>query len=194
MNTDLSSSVVLSPSSLMMRGLDELCHCLRQQHALDLEVYRSSHQEWKNRRLHQVLIPIECFSAFLFITGACFHFLSPLFLSELQLYLLLVGVIGWTMGIISIVIAPVDQYHPWTGIASFVFMIAAPWISFIVVKRCKQTGRLIVFAFVSWVLASSLQVAVGHWLWELKDPDVLNGDNQVSILSLTHSVQIAWSS
>jgi uncharacterized membrane protein YGL010W len=32
---------------------------IREQHAIDLVVYRNGHQDWTNRMLHWILIPIE---------------------------------------------------------------------------------------------------------------------------------------
>ncbi|CAB9526417.1 expressed unknown protein [Seminavis robusta] len=176
-----------------MVSLDGWCRALREQHEFDLQLYQSSHQEWKNRWLHRVLIPVECFSAFLFITVIC---QSTLPLSYLQLHVVLVLGVGFHMGLVSLVIGK----SPWSGLSSFGFMVAAPWISCILIqprankkddKRHKMTVAIVSLGM--WFIASSLQVAVGHWLWERNEPDVLSSD-QVSWLSLTHSVQIAWTS
>jgi hypothetical protein len=171
--------------------LEEYCRSIIEQHQFDLRLYQSSHQVLKNRWLHKLLIPIESFAAFLFVTAA---FRTILRLSHLQLHLLMVLCLGFTMGMISLAISPVS--HAWTGIATFVFMTASPWISCIVVKDQEnhhhKAWRTMAVALAAWILASSLQVTVGHWLWEDNQPDVLSS-GLVSWLSLTHSVQIAWS-
>jgi hypothetical protein len=170
--------------------MEELCRSLRQQHSFDLEVYQSSHQEWKNRRLHQILIPVECFSAVLFLTCICFRALP---LSEMQRNVLPVCINGWGMGMIALIISPAE--HPWTGIASFWFFFGSAWISCLLVTRYDPSlsMQIIWITFISWSLASFLQVVLGHWFWELNEPDVVNSD-RVSLLSLTHAVQVAWSS
>lgn len=183
----MSHSLLLLWSNLHS-SLEAACLALRHQHETDLTVYQSSHQDWKNRWLHNVLIPIECFSAFLLITGVSFRVLP---LSELQLNLLLVLLVGFSTGLISLVISPAN--HPWVGLASFGFMMASPWISCVITKRYNQSWRILAVSLLMWITASSLQVAVGHWLWEKNSPDVLSSD-EVSWLSLSHSVQIAWSS
>ena len=177
---------------LWSKTVEVTCLAWRQQHSLDLLLYQSSHQEWMNRWLHSILIPLECGSAFLFVAG-----ILRKYLSDLQLYLLLVGMIGFGMGMISLCIAP-SHDHPWAGIASFVFLVAAPWASCVAVQQPlfanhQQSWRVVGVALVMWIMASSLQVVVGHWLWEQNSPDVLSSSDQVSWLSLTHSVQIAWS-
>jgi uncharacterized membrane protein YGL010W len=40
---------------------------LREQHRYDLCLYRSAHKDWRNRLLHRILIPVECWSALLFL-------------------------------------------------------------------------------------------------------------------------------
>jgi uncharacterized membrane protein YGL010W len=150
--------------------LEQWCRSLIEQHQFDLRLYQSSHQELKNRWLHKLLIPVECFAAFLFVTAV---FRTILRISHVQLHLLMVTCLGFTMGMISLAISPVD--HTWTGISSFVFMTASPWISCILVKdkESHKGWRTMAVALVAWILASSLQVAVGHWLWEDNEPDVL---------------------
>lgn len=170
----------------------------RNQHSFDIDLYQSSHIEWKNQRLHKCMIPLETFSVILFVAAIlrqCFCW------SDLQLHLVLVGIVGFGMGMISLVIMD-PVHHPWAGIASFVFLVSAPWVSCawvvqqptpVSIKRCSKSPKSIaVIALTMWIVASSVQVVVGHWLWEQNSPDVLNS-NQVSWLSLTHSVQIAWS-
>jgi len=180
-----------SPSAL---SLEAIVLGLRQQHAFDLELYQTSHREWKNVWLHKALIPIETFSAVVFITTVWFHIFP---LSDLLLTLLLVSTLGFGIGLTSLMIATAN--HPWAGVASFVFWVTSSMLACVVSRQkgiSKDNAfvlRLLLASF-SWILASTLQVVIGHWLWELNDPDLLSSNNHVSWLSLVHSVQIAWSS
>ena len=143
------------------------------------------------------MIPLETFSVFLFIAALLRQWF---YWSDLQLHLVLVGIVGFGMGMISLIIMD-PVHHPLVGIASFVFMVVAPWVSCGLVDQqspisilpcSKSSKNIAVIALIMWIVASSLQVIVGHWLWEQNSPDVLSSD-QVSWLSLTYSVQIAWS-
>jgi uncharacterized membrane protein YGL010W len=170
--------------------LEQWCQSLIEQHQFDLRLYQSSHRELKNRWLHKLLIPVECFAAFLLVTAV---FRTILRLSHVQLHLLMVTCLGFTMGMISLAISPVS--HAGTGISCFVFMTASPWMSCILLKyqESHKGWRTMAVALAAWIMASSLQVAVGHWLWEDNKPDILSSFGKVSWLSLTHSVQVAWS-
>lgn len=121
--------MIIQLSKASMRYLQDACLAFREQHSIDLVVYKSSHKEWKNRWLHSCLIPIESFSAFLFVTAVC---LQTLPLSKLQLNLLLIVLVGFPMGMLSLVISHTD--HPYAGTAAFVILVACPWISCSVVK------------------------------------------------------------
>ena len=203
----------------------------RHQHALDLEVYQSSHQDWKNHWLHALLIPVEHLAAVVFVTGLLYCLIvglsrsrQPLLLPALFLHLIVIGGIGFGMGMICLVIAP--PHHPCTGMASFVYMVVSSVMACRLVtspechtglvmthwnnyynkapnnnqhylqhytQRILPCWRILLVAMAVWMLSSSLQVVVGHWIWEGNSPDVLNSDSHVSWLALTHSVQIAWS-
>lgn len=180
------------------------CDAWREQHSLDVDLYQSSHTEWKNQWLHQCLIPLESFSVVLIIAGVLRRWFQW---SALPLHVVLVGMVGFGMGLMSLAIADPER-HPWAGIASFLFWVAAPWASCTIVARPSPpspsfnnhfakswNNDIVLLAFVMWILASSLQVVLGHWLWEKNSPDVLNNahSDQISWLSLSHSVQIAWS-
>jgi len=112
------------------------------------------------------------------------------------LYLIMVGMVGLSMAMLSLIIAPVQ--HPWAGLASYLFWIFAPWLSCMLVKQMQRpktySTTVAMSTAIAWILASTLQVVLGHFLWEQNSPDVLNSNQHVSWLSFTHSVQIAWSS
>mmetsp|Transcript_66344 Transcript_66344/g.185482 ORF Transcript_66344/g.185482 Transcript_66344/m.185482 type:complete len:157 (+) Transcript_66344:208-678(+) len=147
---------------------------LNQQHQRDLKVYRSAHQDYRNRFLHWFMIPAECWSFFLLcmcIAPSYFCFL-----------------IGLGLGVLSVAIAT-DAVIGW---ACFFFHI-------FVVATCQSTAEAlgmintIILALSTWTIAWIFQVCVGHWIWEKNEPNIANR-HSVSVLSICQSVLIAWSS
>ena len=57
----------------MMKGITSIISSLIHQHAIDLYVYRAAHQQWANRVLHWILIPVETASFFLVLAIVAFH-------------------------------------------------------------------------------------------------------------------------
>lgn len=154
----------------MQRFLDEL----RRQHHVDLKIYRSAHQEWRNRMLHWLLIPIECGSA--------------LMLGAIVLPFELIALVGIGLGTMSLVLAESRV----VGCACWCFHALA-------LVACRQTllsvgtnGALFV-ALVAWTLSWALQVGIGHWILEKNQPNVADMGT-VSYLAMVQSVLIAWSS
>jgi hypothetical protein len=99
-------------------------------------------------------------------------------------------VIGWTTGLVSLAITGVDNLS--IGTASFVFHLAAVTVCDKLVCE-KGAWRAIAIAVCSWTIAWSLQVGIGHWMFENNQPNVANM-NEVSWLAMTQSVLITWSS
>lgn len=147
---------------------------LIQQHLLDLKIYRSSHREWRNRMLHRVMIPVECWSVIL--------------LSMIVLPSSIVAAAVIALGMLSLFIAT-DHWIGATCLVFHVFGVIACWV----LVQSQTTQLLISIGLLSWVLAWSMQVGVGHWLWERNQPNVGN-IQQVSYLAMCQSVLIAWSS
>ena len=66
-NHCLDEKDIQSGKSNEMTTMQKLVNRLRQQHVLDLEVYRSAHKDRRNRVLHWILIPVECWSLLAFL-------------------------------------------------------------------------------------------------------------------------------
>lgn len=170
-----------------------LLQSLSKQHEMDLEIYRRAHAEWRNRILHWILIPVETFSFLLFLAVAL-----SIGNRQQQKYggsnAFIMSAIGWTIGLVSLAIA--GQDHLFLGVASLIFHIVAVAICDKLVHE-KGPLKALIIGTVCWTLAWTLQVGVGHWIWERNQPNVANmnmQDNDVSWLSMTQSVLIAWSS
>lgn len=165
----------------LTRTMESVLKNMRQQHLIDLQVYRMAHLEWRNRALHWFLIPIECWSALL---------LSMALLSPLVTVLL-----GLVLGVLSLMIAT----DPVRGGCCLVFHVLAIALCFLVSDSIVETGHmsrrfwLCLIAAIFWIIAWVLQVGVGHWMWERNQPNVAN-INTVSYLAMCQSVLIAWSS
>lgn len=213
-------TTITTTTTRTMEWLQQICIDLRSQHLTDLQIYQSSHQEWKNRLLHQVLIPVECFAMILLLTVFVHEFLQVLLLTpststinaatatmmtmiNIVLYVTMVlSLGGGGLGMIALILSSVD-HHPWIGLLTYVYMVAATWISCFIVTNSNINNNnnnwysIGLIAIMIWIIASLFQVVVGHWIWEQNAPDILNQNDEhviISWLSLTHSVQIAWSS
>ena len=151
-----------------------LMSSLRRQHEFDLIVYRSAHQLWKNRVLHWVLIPVECWSLFL----VAYALLPP------WLPFLMATLLGMLASWIAV--------NPKIGCACLVFHVMVI-VSCSTTIRNLTTWETLSVASMAWIIAWALQVGVGHWLWENNDPNVANMTS-VSWLAMCQSVLIAWSS
>jgi uncharacterized membrane protein YGL010W len=171
-------------SNNIRTALESLC----KQHEIDLEIYRGAHTEWRNRILHWILIPVEAFSFLLFLTVALSIGTRR---QKDGLESLIMKAIGWTTGLVSLVITTgLDNLS--IGTASLFFHLAAVAVCD---KLVRENGpwKAIVIGASSWTIAWSLQVGVGHWILENNQPNVANM-NEVSWLAMTQSVLIAWSS
>ena len=147
---------------------------LQSRHRQDLKIYRQAHQEWKNRMLHIILIPAECWSALLL--GLL------IFPSSMILF------VGIALACLSLVLAT----NPTIGAATFLFHGSALWTGLAIVAS-RDLWEAWVICMSLWTIAWALQVVVGHCIWERNDPNVANLPS-VSILAMCQSVLIAWSS
>lgn len=147
---------------------------LRRQHESDLIFYRSAHQMWRNRVLHWILIPVECWSLFLVA-----YVLLPPWLPFLVATLL--GFIAWWIA-----------ENPTVGCACLVFHLFVIGSCTVTIQNLT-TWEALTVASIGWIFAWALQVGVGHWLWEKNDPNVAHIAS-VSWLAMCQSVLIAWSS
>lgn len=165
---------------------------LSKQHEIDLEIYQRAHTEWKNRLLHSILIPVEAFSFLLFLAVALSIVGTRRQTKDAgkRNKSLIMQAIGWTTGLVSLAITGFDNVS--IGTASLLFHLAAVAVCDKLVRE-KGTWRASVIAASSWTIAWSLQVGVGHWLFENNQPNIANM-NEVSWLAMTQSVLIAWSS
>jgi len=190
---------------------------LRDRHAADMDLYRAHHADSRNQILHRFMIPLETFS-FLLAFASLLESLGDgggnrnSAVDPSVNFLILVSCIGWTVGLISLLIAPAESR--WAGVASLVFHVASSRL----VRRFftdtatadlqlrpkqrigdrnatvrRMSSRPLLFVSVGlWVFAWLMQVVVGHWLWEGNQPNVANV-SEVSWLAMTQSVLIAWS-
>lgn len=96
---------------------------------------------------------------------------------------------GWTLGSVSWLLSP------WTIIgmacAFFHVLVCGCWARQCV-DRCGIWSTFKV-ALILWTVAWTDQVAIGHWLLEVNQPDVADMSN-VSWLAMTQSVLMAWKS
>jgi len=170
----------------MMFTIQSYLQSLREQHLKDLQIYRAQHTHLANRILHWILIPIETAAFWLWIAG----WLS---LSRRCARLSLVPSLLFGIGILAILMASPQQYG--VAIVCCLWHVAlAQWI-----QQQTQWGKPptvktnLSRAAMAWTIAWTVQVGMGHWLLERNQPNVANMEH-VSLLAMTQSVLIAWSS
>jgi uncharacterized membrane protein YGL010W len=147
---------------------------IKWRHRQDLKVYRGAHQEWRNRIIHYLMIPVECFA---------FQLCIRLFAGHPTSY-----VVGLSMAALSMTVAT----KPYSGTASFLFHTASCWFADLLVLRYEFKTMVHLFAS-SWTAAWAAQVCIGHYLLEKNSPNVAN-PSEVSFLAMGLSVLISWSS
>lgn len=181
----------------LLHAVHTIVQSLNTQHAIDLEVYRRSHTELKNRILHWILIPVETFSFFLLLgvvvsaaaTASKHKKQKESTVDSLTAFIPIVKALAWTCGLVSVLIA-VD--HRMAGAATLAFHVATASLCHKLIQA-QGPKRVILIAAVCWTLAFSIQIGVGHQMFEENQPSVAN-PSVVSWLAMTQSVLIAWSS
>ena len=95
------------------------------------------------------------------------------------------------MGLLSLMIAT----NFWIGLVTFLYHIAVLWSCEALMDRYKHRDLWLVTAVagMAWTLAWTVQVGVGHLVFERNLPNVANM-KQVSYQAMCQSVLIAWSS
>jgi len=144
------------------------------QHQKDLEIYRRAHQEWRNRYIHYIMIPMECFAFLEFVSILA----GPLCV--------------WLVGFLMAVLSTVVTTDVAIGTLCCIFLSTSCWLSTELIKLYGMEVSL-VLASVCWVVAWVVQVGIGHFLFERNKPNVANM-SEVSYLAMLLSVLIAWSS
>lgn len=195
---------------------------LKRQHEHDLAIYRRNHKEYKNRIIHWIMIPLECWSAlllfmiildiirrqllipFLESCAILLSFPAPTFDSFLErTFPIIVMAVGVGLGFLPLAIST----QMWIGVACAIFHVIAvlSCYSLILVVHeastrtadtdsyCQETVLLTSIGVGTWTVAWIFQVGLGHWICEKNQPNVANMD-EVSWLAMVQSVLIAWSS
>jgi uncharacterized membrane protein YGL010W len=182
---------------------------IREQHAIDLVVYRNGHQDCTNRMLHWILIPIETATSLMLIdrlivwltTRLKFGVTATSKRSDRVVDLTVdrvfesavIRAVNVTLAILSMAASP----ETFSGCVAAIFHA-----SLAVTYRTKQPVSL-QFIGTIWLISWMLQIVLGHWLLEGNNPTfwrspnaALSGLEQhgVSILAVATSVLIAWKS
>ncbi|KAG7347828.1 DUF962 domain containing protein [Nitzschia inconspicua] len=167
---------------------------LRAQHEFDLKVYQLAHNEPRNVLLHKLLIPVECWSALMFLWLIVDAFTSSINQNGtiINVLRLLPGTVTLLLGILSFMLVPTKIR---LGSATFLFHIGVIHFSEALIQSYRyqySSWGFPIFVLSSWVVAWILQVGVGHYLLEGNSPNVANMQD-VSYLAMCQSVLIAWS-
>ena len=161
-------------AELSLRIKTRIVEPLQSQHILDLGIYRSAHREWRNRLIHYVMIPVECFAIQLLVRNVAGNLINVLVASSLA--------------ILSMTVAT----HALPGVCSFIFHVGSSWLSHWIVTHHTTQGTIVI-GMILWTGAWTIQVGIGHFLLEKNSPNVANMKT-VSYLAMALSVLIAWSS
>ena len=170
--------------SIYSLRMNSFLRVLQQQHRQDLALYRRNHQEWRNRWIHYIMIPIECWSLML-LCFIVFGDLGTVIVSTcLAILSLMVGtttknknnsVMGVRMGLLA------ASFH-----------ILTP-VTFRAMSRSCTRPIMFAIAVTSWTVAWAAQVGIGHYIMEKNQPNVAR-IKEVSCLAMLLSVLIAWTS
>jgi uncharacterized membrane protein YGL010W len=149
---------------------------LQQQHEIDLVIYRDSHQEFCNRMLHHIFIPVETAGFFALANKILQHVFRN------TKYNIIIKILPtaccWTMGFLSLILSP-DV----VGLLALLFhVVAIPWV------MDQPLRYQILLTIVAW----SIQICIGHWVLERNQPTLQQGT--ASTLSMLTSIVIAWKS
>ena len=147
---------------------------LQQQHFNDLVIYRRNHKDRRNRYIHYIMIPLECWSL-----------MVPLSILLGNIPTLFVGSF---LALLSILVATTHT----SGISAAFFHLFASVTANAFVARCSHSKFIALgFSTASWTFAWATQVGIGHFIMEKNQPNVANV-KEVSGLAMALSVLIAW--
>jgi uncharacterized membrane protein YGL010W len=173
---------------------------LRRQHAIDLAVYQSAHQDPWNRRLHYAMIPAEVASFLWLWTTLLVVLYQNIFVSKNNNHrltteapplamLTVSAATGWSMGLLTCAVAT-DRF---LGVTVLVLHVLWMQVCFRGVTRLGLAKSARVGLLV-WALAWGLQIGLGHSLLEGNAPNLFNPNDDVSLLSTLTSIVLAWES
>lgn len=149
---------------------------LQQQHLNDLVIYRRNHKERRNRCIHYIMIPLECWSLMVPLSILLGN-LATLF-------------IGSFLALLSILVATTST----SGLLAASFHLLASFTANAFVARCCHSNfTALGFSTACWTLAWATQVGIGHYVMEKNQPNVASM-REVSYLAMALSVLIAWTS
>ena len=180
---------------------------LRMQHLIDLKVYQSAHKERRNIMLHKILIPVECWSAMLFV-WIFFEYISSLFIRNHESFSssflcnvcwILPRMIALLLGVLSLIIST----KPIVGVMTFIFHLFIIYSYDVTMtifdgEEERSLWPVLIIATTSWCISWIIQVGIGHFYFErnlpniLSKDDIMNNSTNVSYLSMCQSVLIAW--
>lgn len=192
-----------------------LLQVLKEQHVVDLAVYRSAHTSKWNRRLHYVLIPLEV-AAFLWLLTTLLFGLSCYFFStktaknnsksnnvknkqtkeqeqqatqddNSQFLVSMVTAAAWTLGLLSCAVAS----EPYLGLAVLVMHVFLGQLCQLGVPLLGLYKSFILGVAV-WTFSWLVQIGVGHYWIEGTPPNLFNPNDKVTLLSAATSIVLAW--
>jgi Protein of unknown function (DUF962) len=173
---------------------------LYQQHEIDLKIYRESHENYYNRLLHHVFIPLETVGFFALLmlvlvstTGVIMVRPKKCRDSIIVIGRILVPTACWTLGLLSLILSP-----DLVGVLALLFHgIAIPWLlprgrllEEVEYRRYHNSMMIAwtMLTIVSW----GIQICIGHWVLEQNQPTLRQGT--ASALSMLTSIVISWKS
>lgn len=182
-----------------------LLRSLREQHEIDLQVYRDGHQNVTNRILHWLLIPVEIITFLVLVDRLVLLLLLPLVSINQPLKkkknsrLLLViqsrtiaQATNVTLGILSFfLVSPLPDAAGLAALCLHGLLFAIPLI---LPKRIKQNQLSMKRVVAAWTLSWLLQICLGHWILEGNAPTFFQSKDGVSFQAVATSVLIAWKS
>jgi uncharacterized membrane protein YGL010W len=195
---------------------------IQQQHQKDLTVYRQAHQEWRNRYLHYLFIPIEYASFQVMCMSGCMGMMNILFpsfattttttttiASNNVIFLAITTLIrgySWSVAFLCLLVVPSPFTRPVYMASAIFHVLLGEWIvgKMILMMHVQQQQEdhdstycwwftYGLYAVVCWTVAWVIQVGIGHYYLERNEPNIANMSD-VSFLSMVLSVLISWSS
>ena len=151
---------------------------LKRQHITDIALYQRNHKEWRNRWIHNIMIPCECWSLLL---------LCSILLGET--ITILIGVLLATLALLV-----TAHHHRLVGVVAGSFYLTASWTANNMVEVHSSNPTIVIaIAMTLWTLAWTTQVGIGHFIIEKNVPNLATF-NEVSYMAMGLSVLVAWTS